>query len=74
MGFTYISSVPLLPSCSGFFVFGCRISFLVGSRHFFTDGCSAVRCDFGIFMGGGELKVFYAAIYPNNMYFLFHIY
>ena len=24
----YIMSVPLLPSCRGFYVFGCRISFL----------------------------------------------
>ena len=24
---------------------------------FFTDGCSAVSCDFGVFVRGGELKV-----------------
>ena len=62
MGFDYITNVPLLLSCCGFFlVFGCRISCLVGSS-LFVDGCSAVSCDFGVFVRGGELKSFYSAI------------
>ena len=40
------------------YVFGCRLSFLVGSSLFFTDACSAVSCDFGVLVRGGELRVF----------------
>ena len=29
---------------------------------FFVDGCSAVSCDFGVFVRGGELKFFYSTI------------
>ena len=50
MGFDFIVTVPLLPSHL-FFVFGCRISFLVGCS-VFVDGCSAVSCDFVVFMRG----------------------
>ena len=39
------------------YVFGYRISFLVGSYLFFIDGCSAVSCDFGVLTRGGELQV-----------------
>ena len=39
------------------YVFGYRISFLVGSVVFFTDGCSAVSCDFDVLLTGDELKV-----------------
>ena len=36
MGFDYITKAPLLLShCVFFFVFGCRVSFLVGSSLFF---------------------------------------
>lgn len=55
MGFAYIMKVLLLPShCGFFFVFRCRISFSEVSP-FFVDDCSAVGCDFGVFMSGGEL-------------------
>ena len=57
MGFGYIVTAPFLPSCCGFFVFGCRLSFWKGSS-LFVDGCSAVGCDFGVFVRGGELKSF----------------
>ena len=37
MGFDFIAVVPLLPShCGFFFVFGCRLSFLVGSSIFLS--------------------------------------
>ena len=61
MGFNYILKAPLLLSHCGFFIFGCRLSFLVGLS-LFVDGYSAVSCDFGVFMRGGELKSFYSAI------------
>ena len=67
MGFDYIMSVPLLPSCCDFFfVFGCRISFLVSSSLFYCY--SAVSCDFGVLMGGGEHKVFYSAIWSSLLW------
>lgn len=49
MGFGYIVTAPFLPSCCGFFVFGCRLSFWKGSS-LFVDGCSAVGCDSGVFI------------------------
>ena len=74
-GFGFLMKAPLLPSHYGFvFVFGCRISFLVGSSLFLLMVCSAVSCDFGVFVRGGELKSFYSAIlslHPpvNNNFF-----
>ena len=42
MGFDYIVNVLLLPSCCDFFfVFGCRISFLVGSSLFCRQSFSS---------------------------------
>ena len=67
MGFAYIAKAPLLYpmdsslplvvdylfwSFPGFFVF----------LGFFVNGCSAVSCDFGVFVTGGELKSFYSTI------------
>ena len=43
------------PSDSEAMGWGLRL--LVGAVLFFTDGCSAVSCDFGVFVRGGELKV-----------------
>ena len=45
---------------------------MVGSSIFFVDGCSAVRCNFGVFMRGGEFTSFYSAILslPPNLVFL----
>ena len=52
----FIMIVPLLPSFHGFFcVFGCKLSFLVGWV-FLTDGCSAISCEFGVFVKGYVLK------------------
>ena len=63
MGFDFIVIAPLLPShCGFFFLFGCRVSFLVGSSVFLVDGCSAVSCDFGVFVRMRELPSFYSAI------------
>ena len=42
------------------YVFGCRISFVVGSRlvlFFFINICSAISCDFGALTTGGKFKV-----------------
>ena len=33
---------------------------------FLVIGCSAVSCDFGVFVRGGELKSFYSAIFPRT--------
>ena len=57
-----IEKAPLLPShCGGFFVFGSRISFLVGFSLFSANGL-VVSCDFGVFMTAGELRSFYPFI------------
>ena len=58
MTFDYVTRMPYLPFCwVSSLCFGYRISFLVGSVVFFTDGCSAVSCDFGVLLTGDELKV-----------------
>ena len=57
MVFNYTASAPFIPShCGFFFVFGHRISFLVGSG-IFISGCLAVSCDFGVLLRGCELRV-----------------
>ena len=60
-GIAYIMKAPLLPSWCGFlFVSGCGISFLVVCSLFC---CSAVGCNFGVFVWEGELKSFYSTIW-----------
>lgn len=55
MGFDYIMKVPpLLLSHCHFFIFGYKISFLVGYSLFCYD--------FYVFMTGGELKFLYSTI------------
>ena len=58
MGFDYIVSVPLLPS-HGFFFMSLNLTppplFWVDSS--LPVGYSAVSCDFGMLVKGGELKV-----------------
>ena len=61
MGFDYVAKAFLLPSCCGFFVSEFEVSFLVSSS-LFVNGCSAISCDFDVFMRGGELKSFYSTI------------
>ena len=76
MRFDFIVIVPLLLSlCCFFFVFGCRVSFLVGSSIFFVSGCSAVRCDFDGSVRS-EFTSFYSAIFSpqvilNTLSFIF---
>ena len=54
--------LPLLPSCWGFsFALGCGISFFWWDPAFSFDGCSAVRCDFGV-VAGDEHTSFYSTI------------
>ena len=60
MGFDCIMKAPIIPSHCCFFVFGYRISFLVGPS-LFVHGCSAVSFDFGVFMREGELKSCYTS-------------
>ena len=63
MGCDYTAKSLLLPShFSFFFVLGCRVSFFWQVPVFFVDGCSAVSCEFSVFMIEGELKPFYSAI------------
>ena len=53
MRFDYIMSTPLLPSCFGYFFMSLDVEYPV----FFISGCSAVSCDLGGFVRGGELMV-----------------
>lgn len=57
MEFDYFVKVPLLLSFCFFFVFMCRISFLV-VLGLFVHGCLAVSCDVAVFVGRGKVKVF----------------
>ena len=53
----------LSPSRHGFFfVFGSRRSFLSRFHFFFVNGCSAVSCDFDVFVRAGGLRSFYSTI------------
>ena len=55
----------LLSHCACCCVFGCRMSFLVGSRVFFffsVNGFSAVSCDFDVLIRKDELMSFFSAI------------
>ena len=62
----FITYAPLLPSCCGFFfVFGCRISFFVGSS-LFCQWFFRVSCDFGVFVRGVELKSYSAILSPTS--------
>ena len=63
MGLDFIADAPLLLSHCGFvFVSLCLCNlFLVGSRVFFVSGCSAVSCDFGIFVKS-EFTSFYSVL------------
>ena len=49
-GIVYIMNPPLLPSQCGFFLV------FFGSFLFFVDNCSAVSCNFGVFVRRGELE------------------
>ena len=63
MKFAYVAQAHLLPSpCGFFFVFRCRISFLLVSSLF----CQWLlcSCDFGVFVKRGELQSFYSTILP----------
>lgn len=53
MRFDYIMSTPLLPSCFGYFFMSLDVECPV----FFINACSAVSCDFGGLVSGGELMV-----------------
>ena len=62
-GFDFITIALLLPShCGFFFVFACRVSFLVGSSIFLVNGSLAVICDFHVSVRRGELPSFYSTI------------
>ena len=64
----YHNCTPPPPShCGFFFVFICRVSFLVGSSVFvFVNGCLAVSCEFGVFIRSCELTSFYSAIFSAS--------
>ena len=48
IGFDFIMTVPLLPSCWSFsIVLGCGLSFLGGFQCLSVYGCSTASCDFG---------------------------
>ena len=49
------------------FVFGCRISLLIGSSVFLINDRSTVICDFGVYVRAGELMSFYLAIFSPNL-------
>ena len=58
MVFYYTMILPFLPVSLWFFLYvlSCRKSFLVGSS-LFHQWCSADHCDFGVLVGGGELRI-----------------
>ena len=66
VGFDIIVIASLLPYyCGFFFVFGCRVSLLVGSSVLFVivvDDCLAVSCDFGVLLRRGEHMSFYSTV------------
>ena len=58
MGFDYIVSDLLLPPHCGFFFISLDVEYIFWYVPiFFIDGSSAVSCDFGVLVRGGELKV-----------------
>ena len=60
MGFDFIIIMPLLPSCYGFFVFGCGVSSFGGFQHPLFDGCSTASCNCDALTGGdGCMSVYY---------------
>ena len=60
-GFDFIVIAPFLPSIVVSSSLG--IGYLFGKFwHFFVVGCSAVSCDFGVFMRGHVLKSYHFAI------------
>ena len=52
------------------FVFGYRISLLIGSSVFLINDCSTVICDFGVYVRAGELMSFSLAIFSPNLVFM----
>ena len=53
-------SPPLLPvSWFLLYIFSCRKSFLLVFRSFLIHNCSVNSCNFGMFIEGGELRVFF---------------
>ena len=63
MGFDFIVFPPVLLSQCRFFVFRCRISFLVGSSVFFlVDDCSADSCGFRVFVRSALMSLYFAIL------------
>ena len=49
------------------FSLSLEVEYLFGRfQYFFIDGCSAVSCDFGVFVRGGERRPFYSAILSQS--------
>ena len=54
---------PLLAFCWGFsLALGCGVSFFGGIQHSPVDGCSTVRCSFGVLTGEDECTSFNSAV------------
>ena len=62
MGFDFIAFAPLIPSHCSFFVFGFRVSFLVGFSIFLVSHSSAITCDLKISVIRVEPTSFYSAM------------
>ena len=61
MGFDFIVIVPHLPSLVA--SSSLYVGYLFGKfQWYFVNGCSAVSCDFGVFMRGVELTSLYSTI------------
>ena len=67
-GFDFIVIVSLLPSCCGFFVFGCGVSFFGRFQHPTVDGCSTASFDFGSVAEGDGAVLCH--LEPEAPYFL----
>ena len=61
MAFDYVTRMPSLTICgvSSFTSLAIECLFWYVQQSFFTDGCSAVSCDFGVLLTVDELKVLF---------------
>ena len=58
-------TLPLLPSHCGFFFMYLDVEYFGTVFSLFIDGCSAVSCDFGVFVRN-ELKSSYSVTLSRN--------
>ena len=70
VGFDYIMTSPLLPSHCGFFFMSLDVEYFGTVFSLFIDGCSAVSCDFGVFVRSELKSSCSATLSRNSSHFL----